>query len=326
MTAITPDEAQALGAAGPLPAAGGSPRGEAMPYDLASRDRAVRAGLPGLDMVHERFARDVRAGLASYLRRGAAVAAGTLVVQPYAGFIRTLPLPATLHLVQLRPLRGTALFACDAALVTGAVDALFGGPGRGAPAEGREFSPTERRIGTRLADILLAEYARSWSQLQPLEVVPQRLETHPQFAGIVAPQDLVATARFAIDLGGGAEGGLHVCLPYDMLEPVRERLAGPAPVGADEPDRRWVAALSQQIKSATVELAAELAHGDATVGELLALKAGDFIALDRRATLTAKVDGVPVFECDYGTVGPHYGLRIREFLTQAVPAAAPARS
>ncbi|MBC7603050.1 MAG: FliM/FliN family flagellar motor switch protein, partial [Ramlibacter sp.] len=83
-----------------------------------------------------------------------------------------------------------------------------------------------------------------------------------------------------------------------------------------DPDRRWPTLLTQQIKSATVEIAAELAHSQATVRELIALKAGDFIELDRAPTLVAKVDGVPVFECDYGTMGASYGLRIREFLTQ----------
>jgi flagellar motor switch protein FliM len=75
-----------------------------------------------------------------------------------------------------------------------------------------------------------------------------------------------------------------------------------------------------------VELAAELAYSRATVGELMALKVGDFIELDRLPTLVSKVDGVPIFECDYGTLGGRYGVRIREFLTQAGDSAAAGQS
>ena len=81
----------------------------------------------------------------------------------------------------------------------------------------------------------------------------------------------------------------------------------------------WVTLLTQQIKSATVDLTAELAHSETTVRALMALKAGDFIELTRNPTLTAKVDGVPLLECSYGTIGAHYGLRVQEVLTHSTP-------
>ena len=109
---------------------------------------------------------------------------------------------------------------------------------------------------------------------------------------------------------------MHICIPYSTFEPIREILYSPLQGDQAGPDRRWVTLLTQQIKSATVELAAELAHGQATVGELMALKVGDFIELDRAATLITKVDGVPILECDYGTLGARYGVRVRAFLNQ----------
>ena len=118
---------------------------------------------------------------------------------------------------------------------------------------------------------------------------------------------------------GDTGGAMHICIPYSTFEPIREILYSPLQGDNGGPDRRWVTLLTQQIQSATVEVAAELAYSQATVRELMRLKVGDFIELDRDPTLVAKVDGVPVFECDYGTVGAHYGLRIREFLTQPSP-------
>jgi flagellar motor switch protein FliM len=73
--------------------------------------------------------------------------------------------------------------------------------------------------------------------------------------------------------------------------------------------------LTQQIQSAQVDLVAELAHAPATVEQLLALKPGDFIELDLEKIIQAKVDGVPVFDCYYGTSNGKYSLRIEKLLT-----------
>ena len=73
--------------------------------------------------------------------------------------------------------------------------------------------------------------------------------------------------------------------------------------------------LTQQIKSAEVPLSAELATANATVADLMRLKPGDFVELDLRETLTTRVDGVPVFECRYGTLNGRYAIRIEKFLT-----------
>jgi flagellar motor switch protein FliM len=82
-----------------------------------------------------------------------------------------------------------------------------------------------------------------------------------------------------------------------------------------ETDKRWVSLLTQQIKVAEIEIAAELAHAQATVGELMALKQGDFIELDLKDSLIVKSDGVPMFECGYGTSNGRYSIRIQDFLS-----------
>ena len=77
----------------------------------------------------------------------------------------------------------------------------------------------------------------------------------------------------------------------------------------------WVKLLTHQIQSAQVQLVAELGHAPATVEQLLAFKPGDFIELDLEAMIKAKVDGVPVFDCHYGTSNKHYAIKIEQLLT-----------
>jgi len=290
-------------------------------YDLSSQERIVRGRMPTLEIVNERFARNFRIGVFNFMRRNPEVAVGPVKVQKFSAFLRMV-VPTNINVVHVRPLRGSGLLICDPTLVFAVIDNLFGGSGhQQARVEGRDFSATEQRIILRLVEVIAAEYAKAWRTIYPIELEYARSEVHTQFANIATPSEIVVTTTFEVEFGD-VGGALHICIPYATFEPIREILYSPLQGDQGGPDRRWVSLLTQQIKSASVELAAELAHGAATVRELMALKAGDFIALDRAPTLTAKVDGVPVFECDYGTVGARYGLRIRDFLTQ--PAGEPA--
>ncbi|MBL0424890.1 flagellar motor switch protein FliM [Ramlibacter alkalitolerans] len=295
------------------------------PYDLSSQERIVRGRMPTLEIVNERFARNLRVGLFNFMRRNPDVSIGPVKVQKFSAFVRNVVVPANINIMHVRPLRGSGLLVCDPTLVFTVIDNLFGGAGQ-TPVriEGREFSATEQRIILRLVEVISAEYAKAWSTIYPIELEYARSELHMQFANIATPSEIVVTTTFQVEFGETG-GAMHMCIPYSTFEPIREILYSPLQGDQGGPDRRWVALLTQQIQAATVELAAEFAHSQATVGELMALKVGDFIELDRQPTVTAKVDGVPVFECDYGALGAHYGLRIREFLTQAAaPAPQPA--
>jgi flagellar motor switch protein FliM len=297
------------------------------PYDLSSQERIVRGRMPTLEIVNERFARNFRIGVFNFMRRNPEIAVGPVKVQKFGAFLRNVVVPTNINIMHVRPLRGSGLLICDPTLVFGVIDTLFGGTGtHQARVEGREFSATEQRIILRLVEVIAAEYAKAWGTIYPIELEYARSEMHTQFANIATPSEIVVTTTFEVEFGD-VGGALHICIPYSTFEPIREILYSPLQGDPGGPDRRWVALLKQQIQSAAVEVAAELAYSEATVRELMALKTGDFIELDRAPTLTAKVDGVPVFECDYGTVGGRYGLRIREFLTQppADPGPAPLR-
>ena len=113
---------------------------------------------------------------------------------------------------------------------------------------------------------------------------------------------------------GEASGTIHFCIPYATFEPIRDVLYSTIQGDSTEPDRRWVNLMTQQIQAAEVELVAELAQAPATVEQLLALKAGDFIELDLHQAIQAKVAGVPVLDCHYGTSNGKYALKVDQLL------------
>ena len=284
-------------------------------YDLANQERIVRGRMPTMEIIGERFARNIRIGLFNFIRRSPEVAIGGIKVQKFSAFLREIVVPTNFNIVSVRPLRGSGLIVCDPTLVFAVIDALFGGVGKyHTRIEGRDFSATEIRIITRIVDVITAEYKKSWQGIYPLELEYQRSEMQPQFVNIATPSEVVVATSFTIEIGDSS-GTINFCIPYATLEPIRDVLYSAMQGDAVEPDRRWVNLMKDQIQLAEVELVAELAQAPATVEQLLSLKPGDFIELDMRASLQAKVAGVPVLDCHYGTSNGKYALKVNQLLT-----------
>jgi len=283
-------------------------------YNLSSQERIVRGRMPTMEIVNERFARNLRVGLFNFIRRSPEISVGAVAVQKYSAFLRELVVPTNFNIMAVRPLRGNGLIVCEPTLLFGVIDSLFGGTGKfHTRIEGRDFSPTEQRVINRLVDVASEEYAKAWKGVYPLELVYQRSEMQPQFATIATPSEIVVSTSFTLEIGD-LTGALHICIPYSTLEPIRDVLYSSVQGDAIEVDRRWVRVLGQEIQAAEVNLVAELAKADATIEQLLAMKVGDFIELDRQPIIEAKVDGVPLFECQYGTHKGKYALKIERSL------------
>ena len=160
----------------------------------------------------------------NFLRRGVEISVGPVKVSKYSEFIRNLVVPTNLNLVQIKPLRGTALMIFNPDLVFLMVDNLFGGDGRfHTRVEGRDFTQTEHRIIQRVLNIVFEAYAKSWEPIYPVEFEYIRSEMNTQFANIATPNEVVVSITFAIELGQ-VSGEMHICMPYSMIEPIKDLL------------------------------------------------------------------------------------------------------
>lgn len=185
-------------------------------YDIGRQERIVRGRMPTLEIINERFARNLRIGLFNFIRRNAEISVGPVRVQKYSEFIRNLVVPTNLNLVHVKPLRGTGLLIFDPDLVFLIVDNLFGSDGRyHVRVEGRDFTPTEQRIIRRLLEVVFTECQKAWEPVHPIEFVYLRSEMNTQFANIATPTEVVVAMTFHIELGAGG-GDFHICLPYSV--------------------------------------------------------------------------------------------------------------
>lgn len=281
-------------------------------YKLESQERIVRGRMPSLEIVNERFARNLRLGLFNFLRKSPDISVGPVQVIKYSAFLRDITVPTNVNIVTAAPLRGNVMVIFDPKLVFAVIDTLFGGRNvLHSRIEGRDFSPTEQRIIQRLINLALADYTKAWGSLYRFNFQYQRSEMHTQFANIASPSEIVVATTFNIQIG--AMGGeLHICFPYATLEPIRDVLYSTG--DGQDLDSRWVEKLTQQVQAAEVELVAELASTMLTVGEMRGLRVGDFVELPLKEIIQIKVGGVPVMECRFGAVNGRTAVRIERML------------
>lgn len=288
--------------------------GNVRSYNMATQERIVRGRMPTLEIINERFARLLRIDLFNFLRRTVEVSVGPVRIIKYSDFIRNLVVPTNLNLVQIKPLRGTALLVFDPTLVFLVVDNLFGGDGRfHTRVEGRDFTQTEQRIIQRILNIVFESYSKSWEPVYPIEFEYLRSEMNTQFTNIATPNEVVVVVTFNVELGA-ANGEIHFCMPYSMVEPIRDLLSSPLQGEVLGSDKRWVKLMTQQVQAAEIEIVANLAEAKMNLGKVLNMKVGDVIPLNMDESIEAKVDGIPVMLCKYGQFNNQYALRVEKLL------------
>src|SRR5690348_7594871 len=280
---------------GAVPTESDATPGEVRSFDFTNQVRIVRGRMPTLEMINERFARLFRTSLFNMLRRAPEVAVAPVRMQKFSEYVQALHVPTSLNLVRILPLRGTGLVVLDPKLVFAVVDNFFGGNGRFAKIEGREFTATETRVIHMMLKHIFADVKEAWSHVARLDIEYSNSEINPHFANIVSPTEIVVVTSFHVELDGGG-GELHVTMPYAMIEPLRELLDAGVASDRVEHDERWMLSLKEEIEDADVELSSLLGHAQITLAELLNLKPGDIIPCDFGGKATVLAEDIPIFK------------------------------
>ncbi len=278
-------------------------------YDLTSQDRIVRGRMPTLEMINERFARYTRISMFNLLRRSADVSVSGVQVMKFGEYVHSLYVPTSLNLVKMKPLRGTALFILDSRLVFTLVDNFFGGDGRHAKIEGREFTPTELRVVRMVLDQAFVDLEEAWHAILDVKFEYMNSEVNPALANIVSPSEVVVVSTFHIELDGGG-GDLHVTMPYSMIEPIREMLDAGFQSDVDDQDERWSKAIREDILDVKVPLHSTVVRRQLKLRDILNMKPGDIIPVDMPETMLLRANGVPTFKVKLGANHGNLALQI----------------
>ncbi|MBN1547778.1 MAG: flagellar motor switch protein FliM [Syntrophaceae bacterium] len=269
-------------------------------YDLTSQDRIIRGRMPTLEMTNEKFARMFRTTLSALMRKVISVNSMSINMLKFGEFLKTLPVPTSLHLFRMDPLRGNAIFVMESKIIFTLVDILFGGTGKEFfKVEGREFTAIENSLIKKVVLNALVDLEKAWKTLvENIKVQYQRSEINPQFAQIVPLTDVVVVVNFEIEVEYNT-GVMSLCIPYASLEPIREKLQAGFQSEQLEVDKVWADRFKQNLSLSKIDIVVELGKTNLKSRDVIELKKGDVIPLDQYASdpLFVLVEGMPKFLC-----------------------------
>lgn len=287
-------------------------------YDLTSQDRIIRGRMPTLEMINEKFSRIFRGTMSQILRKVVNVSAVSTDMVKFGEFMNNLPVPTSMHLFKMEPLRGSALFVVESKVIFTLVDLLFGGSGTTPyKIEGREFTAIENNLIKKVVLDALADLELAWKAILELKITYLRSEVNPQFAQIVPPTDVVVVVNFEVELEYST-GVMSVCLPYASLEPVKEKLQTGYQSENMEVDKVWARRFKEYLMQAGLDIAVELGQTQISGKELLNLQKGDVIRLNHFSSdpLTASVEGIPKYRVEPGYHKGNMACRITELIAK----------
>ena len=291
---------------------------EIVSFDLTAQDRIIRGRMPTLEIIHDRFVRLFRLTLSNALRRVVDINVRSTELIKFGEFIKTLPVPTSMNLFRMTPLRGNAMMVFETRLVFTLVEMFFGGGGDAeTKAEGRDFTEIESRMIKRVIISGLEDLQTSWRPVFPAQVNYVRSEVNPQFVSIVPHSEIVVVVTFDIEIGR-APMSIIVCVPYSMIEPIRTRLNAGFQSEQDEKDNTWSNRFKQNLQKVDVELIVKLGEMNISVRDFLNLQKNDVLYLEHetKSPISIEVNGVKKFTGFQGAYKGHKAINIDELIYQ----------
>ncbi|WP_297056960.1 flagellar motor switch protein FliM [Thermosulfurimonas sp.] len=285
------------------------------PFDFRHYSVSTRIKIPGFEVINEHLARGLRMGFSTLLREIVEVNSEPIQMERFRDFLNRIPVPTSIHIFRLEPLRGQALLVIDAPLVFTFVERFLGGGERKLiKVEGREFTPIEQRLIRRVVNHIFQELERAWKGIQPVKAKYVRGEVNPQFARVLQPEEIVVVCNFEVDIEG-ITGKIAFCYSFGMLQPIKSKLYTPYQV-EETTDPYWQKQLEEIVFSAEVNLKAFLGHARLKIRDLLSLEPGDVLVLEEKAEepVTVSVEGIPKIKGELGSYRRYKAIKVLEFI------------
>lgn len=288
------------------------------PYSLVANDTTSRTQLAALEMINDRFSRQLRGSLLTLLRQAVKVTAIPFDVMTFNAYLQSLPSPCNVNIVRFLPLRGFGLVTLDPTIVYGAVDSFFGGRGGGtlelSPQRG--FTATEERIIQLLLESVFENLRDAWAPVYALNPEYVSREINPAFAQVGEERETVAVSRFELELGPDVRGQLTVMYPFSALKPIRLLLRGRVQTG-DRDEKlaaRWADQLRDAVADTELELVAQLTTLRVSAFDLATIRPGDTLWFKPPPSVKLLVQSAHLFDAEYGTADNSVAVRVERII------------
>ena len=288
----------------------GQVSGNVVAYDFHQPAHLLKARLPALDLVNERFCKKYQTTLFGFLQRMVEIEADELQMLKFADYLNSLPLSNSVNRVRINELNGSMLICIDMSLVYVLVDCYFGGPG--VPInhdEEREYSAMEKRIIERVLKMAFDDLGEAWAPVSKLSFEFMHAESRGQVSNMADSSEIVVASKLRLKLND-TSCEMHLVIPYSLLEPLRPVLASGVRKENVNSDASWRRMLRASLDDVEIDINSAFTETDISLGELLSLKAGDFIPVNMKETTEVSCEDVALFEGKVGMSNQAAAVRL----------------
>ena len=283
-------------------------------YDFKRPDKFSKEQLRTVSNMHETFARLTTTSLSAQLRSLVHVHVASVDQLTYEEFIRSIPTPTKLAVVNMDPLKGNAVLEIDPTITFCMIDRLFGGRGTTTGNKNRDLTDIEQSVMEGIIVRILANMREAWTQVIDLRPRLGQIETNPQFAQIVPPSEMVVLVTLEMKVGE-EEGMMNFCIPYLTIEPIISKLSSQFWFSSvrRSSTTQYLGTLKEKLSSVEMDVVAEVGSIDLPIREVLSLRVGDVVRLSNIRVgdpLTLSVGSKKKFYCQPGVVGKKMAVQV----------------
>lgn len=289
-------------------------------YDFKRPDKFSKEQIRTVSIMHETFARLTTTSLSAQLRSLVHVHVASVDQLTYEEFIRSIPTPTTLAVINMDPLKGNAVLEIDPSITFSMIDRLFGGTGQGTKVQ-RDLTDIEQSVMEGIIVRILANMREAWTQVIDLRPRLGQIETNPQFAQIVPPSEMVVLVTLETKVGD-EEGMMNFCIPYITIEPIISKLSSQFWFSSvrRSSTTQYLGVLKEKLSSVDMDVVAEIGSINLPIRDVLGLRTGDIIRLSNTRVgdpLTLSVGNRQKFLCQPGVIGKKMAVQVIGKIKQA---------
>ncbi len=282
-------------------------------YDFKRPDKFSKEQIRTVSIMHETFARLTTTSLSAQLRSMVQVHVASVDQLTYEEFIRSIPTPTTLAVINMDPLKGNAILEIDPAITFSMIDRLFGGTGQGTKVQ-RDLTDIEQSVMEGIIVRILANMREAWTQVIDLRPRLGQIETNPQFAQIVPPSEMVVLVTLETKVGE-EEGMMNFCIPYITIEPIISKLSSQFWFSSvrRSSTTQYSGVLQEKLSTVEMDVVAEIGSINLPIYDVLNLRVGDTIRLSNVKVgdpLTLSVGNKEKFFCQPGVIGKKMAVQV----------------
>ena len=287
-------------------------------YDFKRPAKFSKEHLRTLEIIFEHYGRLLSTNLPVYLRKSVQVNVASSETVTFSEFTNALSTPVILGVINFHPLTGSILMELQNNLGYAMLDRMLGGAGQPLD-KTRDFSEIEMSILDKIMVMCMNLLRDPWKNVLDVEPILERIESNPQFAQVIAPNEMIAIVTLNVKIGD-VEGYMNICLPFITMEPVMDKLNTKYWFSSmqESGDDDYQENIESLIRRVEIPIKAVLGKSQISVLDFPTLQIGDIIRLDSRVEdeLDVYVGNYRKFTALPGVNKENYAVRVTSVLRE----------